>query len=167
MYGYAYLHCSDVITSVMASQITGVAIACTTVCSRAEQRKIQSSASLAFVWGIHRWQVNSPHKGSVTRKMFPFNDVIMSWSCSKKLSRVASIIVLGLLCIDIVNSWRLRDIERFSALLVLCAGNPFPSQLGSNARFNAFDVSLNESLNKRSVCLWFGTPRRSCDVTLM
>ena len=27
--------------------------------------------------GIHRWQVNSPHKGPVTRKMFPFDDVIM------------------------------------------------------------------------------------------
>ena len=37
----------------------------------------QSSTSLAFVWGIHRWPVNSPHKGPVTRKMFPFDDVIM------------------------------------------------------------------------------------------
>ena len=39
--------------------------------------KHQSSASLAFVRGIHRWPVNSPHKGPVTRKMFPFDDVIM------------------------------------------------------------------------------------------
>ena len=29
--------------------------------------------------GIHRWQVNSPHKGPVTRKMFPFDDAIMQW----------------------------------------------------------------------------------------
>ena len=29
------------------------------------------------VRGIHRWPVNSPHKGPVTRKMFPFDDVIM------------------------------------------------------------------------------------------
>ena len=28
--------------------------------------------------GIHRWPVNSPHKGSVTWKMFPFDDVMMS-----------------------------------------------------------------------------------------
>ena len=42
-----------------------------------DQRKHQSSASLAFVRGIHRWPVNSPHKGPVTRKMFPFDDVIM------------------------------------------------------------------------------------------
>ena len=41
------------------------------------QRKHQSSASLAFVRWIHRWPVNSPHKGPVTRKMFPFDDVIM------------------------------------------------------------------------------------------
>ena len=34
-------------------------------------------ASLAFVWGIHRWPVNFPHKWAVTRKMFPFDDVIM------------------------------------------------------------------------------------------
>ena len=44
---------------------------------RQNQRKCQSSASLAFVRGIHRRPVNSPHKGPVTRKMFPFDDVIM------------------------------------------------------------------------------------------
>ena len=65
--------------SAMASQITGVSIVCTTVCSGADQRKHQSSGSLAFVRGIHRRPLNSPHKGPVTRKMFPFNDVIM-WS---------------------------------------------------------------------------------------
>ena len=43
----------------------------------ADQSKHQSSASLAFVWGIHRGPVNSPHKWPVTRKMFPFDDVIM------------------------------------------------------------------------------------------
>ena len=47
----------------------------------ADQIKHQNSASLAFVRGIHRWPVNSPHKGSVTQEMFPFYDVIMSWSC--------------------------------------------------------------------------------------
>ena len=47
------------------------------VCSDADQRKHQSSASLAFVWGNHRWPVNSQHKCPVTRKMIPFDDVIM------------------------------------------------------------------------------------------
>ena len=49
-----------------------------TVYSGAYQRKHQSSASLAFVRGIHRWPVNYPHKGPVTRKLFPFDDVIMA-----------------------------------------------------------------------------------------
>ena len=70
-------HYSDVIMSVMASQITSVSIVCTTVCSGADQRKHQSSASQAFVRGIHRWPVNSAYKGQVTRKVFPFDDVIM------------------------------------------------------------------------------------------
>ena len=43
------------------------------------KRKHQSSMSLAFVRGIHLCQVNSPHKGPVTRKMFLFDDVIMEW----------------------------------------------------------------------------------------
>ena len=47
--------------------------------SDADQRKHQSSAPLAFVRRIHRGSVNSPHKGPVTRKMFPFDDVIMWW----------------------------------------------------------------------------------------
>ena len=63
--------------SAMASQITGVSTVYWTACSGADQRKHQSSASLAFVWGIHRWPVNSSHKRPVTRKMFPFDDVIM------------------------------------------------------------------------------------------
>ena len=47
------------------------------VCSGADQGKYQSAASLAFVSGIHRWPVNSPHQGPITRKMLPFDDVIM------------------------------------------------------------------------------------------
>ena len=70
-------HYSDVIISTMASQITGVSMICSTVCWGADQRKHQSSASLAFVRGIHRWPVNSPHKRPVTWKMFPFDDVFM------------------------------------------------------------------------------------------
>ena len=56
----------------MASQITSLTIVYSTVYSGADQSKHQSSASLAFVWGIHRGPVNSPHKWPVTRKMFPF-----------------------------------------------------------------------------------------------
>ena len=68
-------HYSDVIMSASASQITPASYS--TVYSGADQGKHQSSASLAVVRGIDRWPVNSSHKGPVTRKMFPFDDVIM------------------------------------------------------------------------------------------
>ena len=72
-------HYSDVTNSVMASQITSLTIVYSTVYSGADQRKQQSSASLASVRGIHWWPVNSLHKGPVTRKMFPFHALISSW----------------------------------------------------------------------------------------
>ena len=70
-------HYSDVIMSAMASQITGVSIVSSTVCSGADQIKYQSSASLDSVRKNHRWPLDSPHKGPVRRKMFPFDDVII------------------------------------------------------------------------------------------
>ena len=70
-------HYSDVIMGTIASEIASLTIVYSTIYSDADQRKHQSSASLAFVWGIHRGPVNSPHKWPVTRKMFPFDDVIM------------------------------------------------------------------------------------------
>ena len=60
--------------SAMASQITNLTIVYSSVYSGADQRKHQSSAALAFVRGIHRWPMNSPHKGPVMRKMFIFDD---------------------------------------------------------------------------------------------
>ena len=57
------LHYNDVIMSAMASQITSLTIVYSSVYSGEDQRKHQSSVSLAFVWGIHRWPANSPHKG--------------------------------------------------------------------------------------------------------
>ena len=59
----------------IASQITCITIVYSTVYSDADQ--YESSASLAFVRGIHRGLVNSPHKWPVTRKMFPFDDAIL------------------------------------------------------------------------------------------
>ena len=71
------LHYNDVIMGAIAFQITSPTIVYSTVYSDADERKHQSSASLALVWGIQRWPVNSPHKWPVTRKMFQFDDVIM------------------------------------------------------------------------------------------
>ena len=78
----------DVMMSSMASQITGVSIVCSGVCSGADQRKHQISASLAYVMGDHRWWVDSPHKGPATRKMFPFDDVIMWIECHDFLNNI-------------------------------------------------------------------------------
>ena len=70
-------HYCDVIMGLVASQITSLTIVYSTIYSDADQRKHQSSASLAFVRGIHWGPVNYPHKWPVTWKMFPFDDVIM------------------------------------------------------------------------------------------
>ena len=70
---YVKLHYNDVIMGKIASQITSLTIVYSTVYSDADQRKHQSSTSLAFVRGIHRPVI---HKWPVTRKMFPFDDVI-------------------------------------------------------------------------------------------
>ena len=55
-----------------------ISIICSIVCSYADQGKHQSSASLAFKRGMHRWPVNSPHKGPVTQKCFhsmPYHEI--------------------------------------------------------------------------------------------
>ena len=72
-----FIHYGGVIMSRMASQITSLTIVCPNFYSGADQRKHHSSASLAFVRGIHRRSVNYPHKGPVMRKMFPFDYIIM------------------------------------------------------------------------------------------
>ena len=74
-------HYSEVIM-VAASQITSLTIVFSIVYSDTDQRKHQSSASLAFVGEIHRGPVNSLHKWPVTWKMFPFDDVIMNFHCN-------------------------------------------------------------------------------------
>ena len=74
-------HYNNVIMTTIASQITSLAVVYSTVYSDADQRKHQSFASLALVWGIHRGPVNSSHKWPVTRKMLPFDDVIMARLC--------------------------------------------------------------------------------------
>ena len=75
-----HFHYGDVIMDAIASKITSLTIVYSIVYSDADQRKHQSSATLAFVRGIHRRPVNSPHKWPVTRKIFPFDDVIMNGS---------------------------------------------------------------------------------------
>ena len=80
------IHYDDVKMGAIASQITSLTVVYSIVYSDVDQRKHQSSASLAFVRGIHRGPVNSPHKWPVTRKMFPFDDVIMEYQSSLLLT---------------------------------------------------------------------------------
>ena len=78
----SHVHYNDTIMGAITSKITSLTI----VYSGADQRKHQSSASLAFVRGIHRSPVNSPHKWPVTRKMIPFDDVIMSTNITREVA---------------------------------------------------------------------------------
>ena len=78
-------HYGDIIMGAIASQITGLTVVYSTVYSDTDQRKHQSSASLAFVHGIHRWPVNFTHKWPEKRIIFPFDDVIMGHDMPWKL----------------------------------------------------------------------------------
>ena len=74
---YFHDHYTDVIMGAVVSKLTSLMIVYLTVYSSGDQRLHQSSASLAFVGGTHRWPQTSPHTGPVTQKILPFVDVIM------------------------------------------------------------------------------------------
>ena len=101
---YSWSHYNDVIMSMIVSQITSVSIVCSTVYSGTDRRKHQSSASLAFVRGIHWWPVDSPHKGKVRRKMFPLDDVI--------------VLKMPVPYIDVARTWPLLTVEKSCHLTV-------------------------------------------------
>ena len=88
------LQYSDAITSAMAFQITYVLIISSTDCCGSYQRKHRSSASLAFVRGIHRWPVDFPYKGPVVRKCFH----LMTSSCWHTFSNMLTTIYQQSLC---------------------------------------------------------------------
>ena len=127
---YMKYHYCDVIMIAMVSHITRFSIVYSAVCLGADQRKHQSSVLLAFVRWIHQWPVNSPHKGPVTRKMFPFDDVIMCiLFCNISICRTS--------CLSTFCSWeefseslRCHCMIRPSRLRVgawwLCSTKPLP-----------------------------------------
>ena len=98
-----FLHYGDVAMSSMAYQITSLTIVRSNVYSDADQRKHQSSASLAFARGNHQWQVTSPHKRPVTRKMLPFDDVIMLAICLQTFIQVL-LLRLPSWCPDVIHN---------------------------------------------------------------
>ena len=119
--------------STVASQITSLTIAYSIVYLIANQRKHQSFALLAFVRGIHQRPVDSPHKGSVTLKMFPFDDVIM-WKLK-------------------VVTWRQLFHHRLHCRLTL-SNPPVPrvTMKFSSWQFLVISVFLNK--NKTCTCVW-------------
>ena len=103
------IHYNDVIMVAIASLITSLTIVYSTVYSDADQRKHQSSASLAFVWGIHRGPVNSPHKWPVTRKCFH----LMTSSC---INLNICTVLLSLCTAS--SPWNILICLKFSSLLI-------------------------------------------------
>ena len=85
-------HYNDVTMGAIAFQMTSLTIVYSIVYSDADQRKHHSSVSLAEVRGINRGPVNSPHKWPVTRKMFPFDDV-MFYQFTKQVTYNRTILI--------------------------------------------------------------------------
>ena len=177
------VHYVDVKMGAIASQITSLAVVYSTVYSDADQRKHQSSASLAFVRGIHRGPVNCEHGprrgrkvGFVMMPTLPSLDVVImitSVGTSEDASSVFSLCHCALrrcqakICRLFMRSWYLRQMcyliswwrhqmETFSALLTLCEGNP-PVTSGFPSQrpvTRSFDVSFDLRLNKRLSKQW-------------
>ena len=100
--------------------------------------------------GIHRWPVDSPPQRPVTRKKVPFDDVVIKLVGQR----------------SILWSWWRHQMETFSALLTICAGNSpvsgeFPTQRPVTRSFDVyFDLRPNKRLSKQSWGWWFETPSR-------
>ena len=162
---------SDVIMGTMGSQITSLMIVYSTIYSGADQGKHQSSASLAFLRGIHRWPV--------TWKMFPFDDIIMklTHNSSLRVKKWANVPTQRTTDAESIAmlSWYLKESrlcpclmmssnETFSALLALCVGNSpfageFPTQRPVTWSFDVFfDLCLNKGLSQQSWGWWIETP---------
>ena len=82
------------------------------------KEKKQSSTSLAFVRGIHRGPVNSPHKGPVTRKMFPFDDAIMI--LTPRIGNYENVAVIQLMT-PLKYPWFSTDVKKgFQQIHIFC-----------------------------------------------
>ena len=94
---------------------------------------------------IHRWPVNSPHKWPVTRKMFPFDDIIMRCVKWRWVS------VYHMATAPCPKSWWRHQMETFSMLLALCAGiSPITGELPSQRPKRQWRGTLIFSL----ICAW-------------
>ena len=105
MFQFHLSHYDDVIMTTMASQITSLTVVYSIVDSDADQRKHQSSASLAFVWGIHRDRWISRTKGQLRGKCFH----LMTSPCECECR---------ILTIHSLATWRFKDISSSVSLKI-------------------------------------------------
>ena len=141
---------SGVIMSAMAFQNTGVLVVCSTVSSCADQRKNQSSAhcSTGFVRGIHWWPVDSPHRGPITWKMFPFDDAIRS-----------KLYVLGTTCpADPIPALKSTELSRINQNLEVVNSSKWRASIQSTWRNAAYfrpslAVAMYQSVDWYSFCV--------------
>ena len=94
-------HYIDVIMTTIASQITSLTVVYSIVYSDPDQRKLQSSASLAFVWGIHRDRWIPRTKGQLRGKCFHL--MTSSWWLSARL--VTPLLTHWSYCSLVLNHW--------------------------------------------------------------
>ena len=141
----------------IASQITSLTIVYSTVYSDADQRKHQSSASLAFVRGILRGSVNSPHKWPVTRNMFPFDDFIMRNHLSDTSASGPKVFAISV-ATSVVQGWIM-----FTVWVVwLCSVIRQPSILPLNVRV----MLLFQVEEKHLWIIWINEYNKLCNWTV-
>ena len=80
---------------------------------RRRSKKTSKLRTLAFVRGIHRGPVNSPHKWPVTRKMFPFDDVIMPRSRPGWFVRFEIICLIAIMLVTLQSVYNTNQRNRF------------------------------------------------------
>ena len=98
---------------------------------------------------------------------FVFADRFNDGACRQAVIVMASLVVADHYCKTHCNSWWRHQMELFSTLLALCAGNSlvtgeFPSQRPVTRSFNVFfNLRLNKRESKQSLGWWFDAPSRS------
>ena len=159
-------HDNDVIMNVIASQITSLTIVYSNIYSGTDQRKHQSSASLAFVRGIRWSPVNSSHKGPVTWKMFPFDDVIMftftrshslSISLTHSLSLALSCQKLRFVMMPTLLSQVAPEVLLWQPMMASSSGNIFCVTGPLCGEFTGHKGQWHGALMFSLICIWINS----------
>ena len=124
--------------------------------------KIRSYVSASHIYQ-YRFILAYYNPYGVRWRQIPAVDVRVSNCCQGIIMRYDNLWPIGQTAWIV---WRRHQMETFSALLVLCAGNSpvtgeFPSQGTVTRSFDVFfDPYLNKRLSKQSRAWWFETPSR-------